>query len=65
MGVVYLARDVHLDRDVAINVLPTDLAHDAELRERFVREAALRLASRTHTSSRSIASAKRAVSRSA
>src|SRR5205085_10383799 len=39
MGVVYLARDVQLDRDVAIKVLPTQLALTAEARERFVREA--------------------------
>jgi hypothetical protein len=39
MGVVYLARDVQLDRDVAIKVLPTHLAHTAAARERFVREA--------------------------
>ena len=39
MGVVYLARDVQLDRDVAIKVLPTALAHNAAARERFVREA--------------------------
>jgi serine/threonine-protein kinase len=39
MGVVYLARDVQLDRDVAIKVLPTHLAQTAEARERFVREA--------------------------
>jgi predicted Ser/Thr protein kinase len=39
MGVVYLARDVQLDRDVAIKVLPTQLAREAEARERFVREA--------------------------
>ena len=39
MGVVYLARDVQLDRDVAIKVLPTHLARTAESRERFVREA--------------------------
>src|SRR3954463_2714719 len=39
MGVVYLARDVQLDRDVAIKVLPTHLAHDTAARERFVREA--------------------------
>src|SRR6059058_5363711 len=39
MGVVYLARDVQLDRDVAIKVLPTHLVHSAVARERFVREA--------------------------
>ncbi|HLA14796.1 MAG TPA: serine/threonine-protein kinase [Gemmatimonadaceae bacterium] len=39
MGVVYLARDVQLDRDVAIKVLPTHLARTPAARERFVREA--------------------------
>jgi serine/threonine-protein kinase len=39
MGVVYLARDVQLDRDVAIKVLPTHLARSPAARERFVREA--------------------------
>src|ERR1044071_8684069 len=39
MGIVYLARDVQLDRDVAIKVLPTHLARDPEARERFLREA--------------------------
>src|SRR5688572_18952037 len=39
MGVVYLARDVQLDRDVAIKVLPAHLAGSAEARERFLREA--------------------------
>src|SRR3954453_12545612 len=39
MGIVYLARDVQLNRDVAIKVLPTQLALTAESRERFVREA--------------------------
>jgi hypothetical protein len=39
MGIVYLARDVQLDRDVAIKVLPAHLARSAESRERFVREA--------------------------
>ena len=39
MGVVYLARDVQLDRDVAIKVLPGHLASDPEARDRFVREA--------------------------
>ena len=39
MGVVYLARDVQLDRDVAIKVLPGHLAQQPEARERFLREA--------------------------
>jgi serine/threonine-protein kinase len=39
MGIVYLARDVQLDRDVAIKVLPSHLAGAAESRERFLREA--------------------------
>jgi serine/threonine-protein kinase len=39
MGVVYLAREVQLDRLVAIKVLPANLARTAESRERFVREA--------------------------
>lgn len=39
MGIVYLARDVQLDRDVAIKVLPTALAQSADARERFLREA--------------------------
>jgi serine/threonine-protein kinase len=38
MGIVYLARDVHLDRDVAIKVLPPELG-TSESRERFLREA--------------------------
>jgi serine/threonine-protein kinase len=39
MGVVYLARDIRLDRLVAIKVLPRTMAGDPELRERFLREA--------------------------
>ena len=39
MGVVYLAREVSLDRPVAIKVLPPWLAREPGLRERFVREA--------------------------
>src|SRR5688572_18734331 len=39
MGVVYLARDVQLDRDVAIKVLPAALAEAPSARERFLREA--------------------------
>jgi serine/threonine-protein kinase len=38
MGIVYLARDVHLDRDVAIKVLPPALG-TPESRGRFLREA--------------------------
>ena len=41
MGVVYLAREVHLDRLVAIKLLPPALAARRGLRERFVREAQL------------------------
>jgi serine/threonine-protein kinase len=39
MGVVYLAREVQLDRDVAIKVLPAQLAMNGTARERFMREA--------------------------
>jgi eukaryotic-like serine/threonine-protein kinase len=39
MGVVYLAHEVHLDRPVAIKLLPPDRARNPALRERFVREA--------------------------
>jgi predicted Ser/Thr protein kinase len=39
MGIVYLARDVQLDRDVAIKILPLNLARSQEFRERFLREA--------------------------
>lgn len=41
MGVVYLARDVQLDRDVAIKVLPQNLAQSTVARDRFLREARL------------------------
>ena len=41
MGVVYLAREVDLDRLVAIKLLPPDRAADTTLRERFLREARL------------------------
>src|SRR5579864_808257 len=41
MGVVYLARDVDLDRFVAIKLLPPDKAKHPALRERFLREARL------------------------
>jgi serine/threonine protein kinase len=39
MGVVYLARDLRLDRRVAIKTLPPHLANDSVVRERFLREA--------------------------
>ncbi|MGD2120569.1 MAG: serine/threonine-protein kinase, partial [Gemmatimonadota bacterium] len=39
MGVVYLARDVSLDRPVAIKLLARDLGGRAEARERFLQEA--------------------------
>lgn len=41
MGVVYLAREVRLDRLVAIKLLPPERAADQALRDRFVREARL------------------------
>src|SRR6184192_1549619 len=39
MGVVYLAREVRLDRPVAIKLLPPELAAQQALRDRFLREA--------------------------
>lgn len=39
MGVVYKARDTHLDRFVAIKVLPTARVADPERKRRFVQEA--------------------------
>ncbi len=39
MGIVYLARDVTLDRLVALKVLPAALAENPDTRERFLREA--------------------------
>jgi eukaryotic-like serine/threonine-protein kinase len=39
MGVVYKARDSHLDRLVAIKVLPPEKVADPERKQRFMREA--------------------------
>src|SRR5208337_2520175 len=48
MGEVYRARDTKLGRDVAVKVLPTEMAGNAQLMARFQREARL-LASLNHT----------------
>jgi serine/threonine protein kinase len=39
MGVVYEARDTHLDRPVAIKILPADKVADPGRKQRFVQEA--------------------------
>src|SRR4051812_20593821 len=39
MGIVYVAREVRLDRLVAIKVLPPHLAANDDLRARFLRES--------------------------
>ena len=39
MGEVYLAEDTKLNRKVALKVLPSEMAHDDERRQRFEREA--------------------------
>ena len=39
MSVVYRARDLRLDRPVAVKVLPPELAYDPSIRTRFTREA--------------------------
>ena len=41
MGIVYLAREVHLDRLVAIKLLPPERGREAGFKERFLREARL------------------------
>jgi serine/threonine-protein kinase len=47
MGVVYLARDTRLERDVAIKALPPELIENADRLTRLEREAKL-LASLNH-----------------
>ena len=39
MGEVYRARDTKLDRDIALKVLPSEMAEDPESIQRFQREA--------------------------
>ena len=39
MGAVYKARDTHLDRFVALKVLPPDKLADTERKRRFIQEA--------------------------
>src|SRR5712691_3373671 len=39
MGEVYLARDLELDRTVAIKILPESLASDQQRLQRFIQEA--------------------------
>ena len=39
MGIVYLAHDTVLDRDVALKVMVSQIADDPELKQRFEREA--------------------------
>jgi serine/threonine-protein kinase len=39
MALVYLARELRLDRPVAVKLLPPELAADAACRQRFLREA--------------------------
>ena len=39
MGIVYKAKDIKLDRTVALKFLPPGVSHDKEAKERFIQEA--------------------------
>jgi serine/threonine-protein kinase len=39
MGMVYLAHDTILERDIALKVMVSQIADDPELNQRFIREA--------------------------
>jgi serine/threonine protein kinase len=52
MGVVYRAHDSHLDRFVAIKVIPPEKVADPSRKTRFVQEAKAASALTTPTSSR-------------
>ena len=39
MGEVYLARDTTLDREVALKILPSEIASDKDRMQRFMQEA--------------------------
>ena len=39
MGEVYRAKDTRLDRSVAVKILPSEFAHNEQLKQRFEREA--------------------------
>ena len=39
MGIVYVAKDIRLKRNVAVKLLPPELAFRGDIRSRFLREA--------------------------
>ena len=48
MGVVYKARDTHLDRFVALKILPAEKMADPDRKRRFVQEAKAHAAGLVH-----------------